>query len=220
MRRLRIIQAEVFGWKANGTFGYAQNAQTLLITYMNSFYNYSGSVKRRWGKFRFSDGRRRIAHSGLTQQAGTANSSQSYNASMGFSPLITRHRQLLEVKWTGAGYRCGPGSGSGALSRSAIQPGKPLRRRQLFLFAFQFPGQRARRSPPRMSKSISNTSNCGSRVFQSERSIQCPHPVPSPQAELHERIRPARPGIQRVRHAAASQYPSFYIGVSRWFNFF
>ena len=46
----------ILGWHVTGSFGYAQNAQTLLVTYMNSFYNYSGNVKRRWGQFNVSAG--------------------------------------------------------------------------------------------------------------------------------------------------------------------
>ena len=42
---------EFKGWHVNGVFGYAQNVQTLLVTYMNSYYNYSGNVRRNWGQF-------------------------------------------------------------------------------------------------------------------------------------------------------------------------
>ncbi len=78
----------VLGWHVTESFGYAQNAQTLLVTYMNSFYNYSGSVRRNWGQFNMSLGAGG-GRTALTQQAGTANSSQSYNASMGFGPMLT-----------------------------------------------------------------------------------------------------------------------------------
>jgi hypothetical protein len=76
------------GWHVSESFGYAQNAQTLLVTYMNSFYNYSGSIRRNWGRFNMSMGAGG-GRTALTQQAGTANSSQSYNASMGFGPALT-----------------------------------------------------------------------------------------------------------------------------------
>jgi len=80
--------SEILGWKVTGSFGYAQNVQTLLVTYMNSFYNYSGNARRRWGKFSIGAGAG-AARTGLTQQAGTVSSSQSYNASLGYSPWIT-----------------------------------------------------------------------------------------------------------------------------------
>jgi len=78
----------ILGWHVSGSFGYAQNAQTLLVTYMNSFYNYSGNMRRRWGKVNvgFGAGASRTA---LTAVAGTANSSESYNASVGYGMWLT-----------------------------------------------------------------------------------------------------------------------------------
>lgn len=75
-------------WHINESFTYAQNAQTLLVTYTNSFYNYSGSARRNWGRFNLSMGAGG-ARTALTQQAGTSNSSQSYYGSMGFGQYIT-----------------------------------------------------------------------------------------------------------------------------------
>jgi hypothetical protein len=76
------------GWHVSESFGYAQNVQTLLVTYMSSFYNYSGNVRRNWGLFNFTVGAGG-ARTALAQQAGTANSSQSYNAGLGFGPWMT-----------------------------------------------------------------------------------------------------------------------------------
>ena len=75
-------------WHINESFTYAQNAQTLLVTYTNSFYNYSGSARRNWGRFNLSMGAGG-ARTALTQQAGTSNSSQSFYGSMGFGQYIT-----------------------------------------------------------------------------------------------------------------------------------
>ncbi len=80
--------SEIRGWHLNGSFGYAQNVQTLLVTYMNSFYNFSGSVRRNWGRFNLSAGAGG-ASTALTQQAGTTSTSQNYNASTGFGSWIT-----------------------------------------------------------------------------------------------------------------------------------
>lgn len=80
--------SEFRGWQVNAAFGYSQNVETLLVTYMNSFYNYSGSARRRWGKFNVSAGMGG-ARTALTDQPGTSNSSQSFAASMGYSRWIT-----------------------------------------------------------------------------------------------------------------------------------
>ena len=71
------------GWHVTGSFGYAQNVQTLLVTYMNSFYNYAGNARRAWGKFNISAGAG-AARTGLTGQAGATSSSESYNGSVGY----------------------------------------------------------------------------------------------------------------------------------------
>jgi len=79
---------QFFGWVGSGSFSYSQNVQTLLITYMSSSYNYSGSVRHRWGRLTFGAGAS-AGRTGLTEVAGTQSSSQSYNASIGYSRWIT-----------------------------------------------------------------------------------------------------------------------------------
>jgi len=79
---------QILGWNITGSFGYAQNVQTLLVTYMNSFYNFSGNARRRWGKFNLSMGAGG-ARTALTEQSGTASSSQSYSAGIGYGTLFT-----------------------------------------------------------------------------------------------------------------------------------
>ena len=79
---------EIDGWHVNGTFGYAQNVQTLLVTYMNSYYNFSGNVHRHWGQFNIAAGAG-SARTALTQNAGTTSSSDSYNASIGYGVWVS-----------------------------------------------------------------------------------------------------------------------------------
>jgi hypothetical protein len=77
----------VLGWHVTGSFGYSQNAQTLLVTYMNSFYHYSVNARRNWGRFNVGAGAG-AARTGLTGQAGTLSSSESYNASLGYGSVF------------------------------------------------------------------------------------------------------------------------------------
>ena len=85
----------------NESFSYAQNVQTLLVTYMNSYYNYSGNISRNWGLFSISAGGGG-GRTALTDQAGTSNSSESYNASIGYGTCL-RHGQLLQSRRAGSG---------------------------------------------------------------------------------------------------------------------
>ena len=77
----------VLGWHVTESFNYAQNAQTLLVTYMSSFYNFSGNVRRNWGQFNVSGGAGG-SRTALTAQPGTANSSESFNGSVGFGHML------------------------------------------------------------------------------------------------------------------------------------
>jgi hypothetical protein len=79
---------ELDGWHIDASFNYAQNMQTLLVTYLNSSYNFSGNVRRRFGKVTFSSGGGG-SRTALTDQPGTASSSQEYNASLGYGSLIS-----------------------------------------------------------------------------------------------------------------------------------
>src|SRR6185437_5936279 len=96
----------VFGWRINESFSYAQNAQTLLVTYLNSYYNYSGNISRNWGLFSIGAGAGG-GRSALTDQAGTSNSSQSYNASVGYGSLLAANASYSKADGqalaTGAG---------------------------------------------------------------------------------------------------------------------
>ena len=77
----------IAGWHTNGTFGYAQNVETLLVTYMNSYYNYNFNARRNWGKFNLDVGAGG-GRTALTQEAGTESDSQSYDGSVGYGRWI------------------------------------------------------------------------------------------------------------------------------------
>jgi hypothetical protein len=79
---------QVEGWHVNESFGYAQNVETLLVTYMTSFYNYSLNARRNWGRFNLSVGGGG-SRTALSSQAGTTSASQSYNASGGYGQYLS-----------------------------------------------------------------------------------------------------------------------------------
>ena len=72
----------IMGWETSGNFSYADNEQSALITYQTSYYNYTARVRRRityglsWiGTFNGS-------HTGFTQQPGSGNHSEGYSTSL------------------------------------------------------------------------------------------------------------------------------------------
>jgi hypothetical protein len=69
-------------WTVAGALGYSQDTQTVLIAYTASGFNYSGSVGRRLGRRSYWGAYVSGARSVLTDEPGTANSSQSYSTSL------------------------------------------------------------------------------------------------------------------------------------------
>ena len=209
--------SEVLGWKVTGSFGYAQNVQTLLVTYMNSFYNYSGNARRRWGQFNMTMGAG-AARNALTQQAGTANSSESYNASMGYGQWITANGSYSKASGqalaTGAGLVPVPVPSPilpsslvslfGGNSYSAGVSSTPIKK--LILTAAY-------------ARSSSNTSSGGLASMNQNNQFN---------AIIQYQVRKMSftSGFARLEQGfsqsgmAPEVISSFYIGVSRWFNFF
>jgi hypothetical protein len=75
------------GWQTSGQFSYAQNVQSVLFTYTTSYYAYSANLRRR-----LPGGMIWIAafngnHSGLTQDQGTNSSSEGYSTSLSMRKL-------------------------------------------------------------------------------------------------------------------------------------
>jgi hypothetical protein len=71
------------GWQTSGQFSYAQNVQTLLITYTTSYYSYSANLNRHlpWNLLWISSFNGN--HSGLTKDAGATSHTESYATSLG-----------------------------------------------------------------------------------------------------------------------------------------
>ena len=69
-------------WTVGGNVSYAQNVQSFLLTYMNSFYVYSASVRHRFGRIIWTASAA-ASHSALTNQPGTGNGGESFSTSLG-----------------------------------------------------------------------------------------------------------------------------------------
>lgn len=64
------------GWDVNGNFSYAQNVSTALLIYTNSYYSYLGSIKRRLGDHSQWLLGYSASHSGLSSNSGTSSSAE------------------------------------------------------------------------------------------------------------------------------------------------
>jgi len=203
-------------WITNGSFSYAQNVSTLLITYMTSYYSYSGNVRRRWGNFSWSAGAG-FGHSGLTNQPGTDSSSQSYNTGFGYGRWINLTGNY--AKSDGVGLITG--GGILPVNLSPILPADLVTLYGGTAYGFSLGSTPVRRMTVSASyaKSSSNTSTAGigsSNQYQSENA----------QIQYQFRKMNFTGGYAHLSQGfsvsgiAPANVSSFYIGASRWFNFF
>lgn len=208
---------ELFGWQLYGSFNYAQNVQTLLVTYMNSYYNYSGNARRRWGKLNVSVGAG-AAHSGLTQNPGTTNSSESYNAAAGYGAYFTATGSYSKASGQSLA------TGGGLVPVPVPSPILPSDLVSLFggnSYSFGVSSTPLKRliMSASYAKSTSNTTSdaVASTNLNSQYNVL---------VQYQFRKMSFNSGFARLDQgfSASGTTPqiinSFYIGASRWFNFF
>jgi hypothetical protein len=214
--------SEIQGWHITGTFGYAQNVQTLLIAYTNSYFDYSGNVHKNFGQFNFSAGAGQ-ARTAVTQNAGTGNSSESYNASMGYGAWLiatgSYSKSSGQALATGAGLVPVP-------IPSPIVPPSII---SLFggdSYAFSLASTPVRRliMSAGYTKALSSTSSSSTTtglIASSNHSSQFNSIVQYQFRKLY-----FTSGYDRLEQgfSASGNKPeiiaSYYMGISRWFNFF
>src|SRR5215467_7546317 len=74
-------------WELSGSFSYAQNVQSVLITYTTSYLNYNANLHRRFARHIQWTAAFNGNHSGLTNEPGTTNHSESYATTMSYKRI-------------------------------------------------------------------------------------------------------------------------------------
>ncbi len=205
----------VRNWRLSAQVSYTQNVQTLLVTNTNSYYNFSGNVQRSLGRFHFAMGAS-DSRTGLTDISGISSTSQSYNASVGYSVWLTAAGNFTKsdgtALLTAGGLGGVPPVGDpsalvslyGGESYSASLGSSPVR--HLVMSATY-------------SRSISNTNSNG---LTSDNV----NGLYTAQAQYQLRKLYFTTGYERLLQgfsgsgAAPQVVYSYYAGVSRWFKFF
>jgi hypothetical protein len=208
---------EIDGWHVNAAFGYAQNMQTLLVTYLNSSYNFSGNARRRFGKFSMSAGAggNRTA---LTDQPGTSSSSQSYNASVGYSSWISANGSYSESS--------GLALATGAGLVPVPVPSPILPSNLVTLYGGRSYSWGVSSAPAKGLTFSTSFSRADSSTSSS--SISSSNQTEEYNSLLQYRVRKLGfvSGYARLQQSfsqsstAPAEISTFYFGVSRWFNFF
>ena len=205
------------GWTAGVFANYAQNVQTLLITYMSSFYGYGGNIRRRWGKFGWTAGTS-FNKTGLTEQAGTSSSGESYNTSIGYSNWINLNGTYSKANGTGIE------TGAGLAETPTPQP--VLSPTDLITFGGKSYSAGLASNPKRrltiagsFARAYGNSNVLGVLSANNTEQINV-------LLQYQFRKMYLTGGYSRLNQGfSASGTPpekisAFYFGVSRWFNFF
>jgi hypothetical protein len=209
--------SEIKGWKTAGSFAYSQNVETLLVTYMNSFYRFSGNAHRRFGLFSLSMGAGG-GRTALTSQSGTANSSESANGSVGFSRFFTVNGSYSKS----SGQALETGSGLVPIT----VPSPILDSSLVSLFGGTSYSMAMASSPMKgltlsasYGKANSSTSTGGVASLNASNEFNS-------QVQYQARKLWFQSGYSRLGQSfsgsstAPEVVSSLYFGVSRWFNFF
>jgi hypothetical protein len=207
---------KIKGWETSGSFSYAQNVQSVLVTYTTSYYNGTARLHRRFGHDLAWIATYSGSRSGLTNQAGTDNHSEGYSTS------ISSRRFTVTGNYTKA-------SGQAILTSAglvAVPPTPGVPASNLILFNGDSYGGGVSATPLRhltisgsFSRAISGTL---SDVIRSRNNTE----LFNAQLQYHFRRIGVLAGVTRFSQGvSASGTPpgtanSYFIGVSRWFDFF
>ena len=203
-------------WDTSGSFSYAQNVQSLLVTYTTSYYIYSANLHRRFGRGVQWTGAFNGNHSGYTDQPGTVNHSE------GFSSTLAVRRVAFSANYMQA-------SGNSVLTSTGIQPipitpGLPPQ--GIIVYNGKSYGGSITVTPiSRLSLSgtysHATSDTLSNEIFSNNRTLIF-------YGQLQYRLRQVTAlagftkfsqGISAAGTPPGNQY-SYFIGVSRWINFF
>jgi hypothetical protein len=204
-------------WHVDSSVHYDQNVQTLLITSTTSQYGYGASLGRRWGIYNWSLSGG-VSSSGLTGQSGTTSQSKSVSTGLGIG------------HWANLGGSYSESSGNGILTASGIvstPPGVPVPpATAVLLFGGKSYSYSVGSTPVHrltLSAAYSHAdSNTGSGLASSINTTKIFNTL----IQYQFRKMYLTGGFSQLTQGfSASTTPaqtvsSFFIGISRWFNFF
>lgn len=202
-------------WMFGGYFTYAQNVQTILITYTTSYYNFSGNVAHRIGGWYITAGAGG-GRSGLTDVPNSSTSTESFSASVG--------RRKFGVSGTYSKSDGNSLAGGGGLVTTPITPIIPSN--LLVLYGGNSYSFTASANPVRgltaaanYVKSQTNLNNSGVTSWNNYEQDTVYLQYQFRQLGVNGGYTRFVQGFSASQTAPAS-FSNFYIGVYRWFNFF
>jgi hypothetical protein len=203
-------------WETSGSFSYAQNVQTLLVTYTTSYYNYGANIHKRLGRGMQWTGAMNGTHSGYTNQPGTVNRSEAFSTSLALRRIALNANYIQS-------------SGNSILTSTGIQPIPPtpgLPPEGVIVYNGKGYGGGITLTPisrlaitGNYSHAVSDTqssttfSNNRTEIFYGQFQYRLR------QISILGGFTKFSQGISAAGTPPGNQY-SYFIGVSRWINFF
>jgi hypothetical protein len=207
----------VEGWHVTESFGYAQNVQTLLVTYLNSSYNFSANIRRNWGVFHVSVGAGG-SRTALTEQAGASSSSESFDAAAGYGRWISANGNYSKADGQAIS------TGAGLVPVPVPSPALPSTLLSLYggdSYSFGLSSTPVKKLILSASYARSTTNITSGGATSGNENDEF-----STLIQYQTRKLSYSSGFARLGQGfGGSGYPaaivsSFYVGVSRWFNVF
>lgn len=206
----------VAGWNLGGNFGYSQNVQTLLVTYMTSNYTAGGTVQRKISGIYVSMAAN-TARTGMTFQQGDQAASNSYSVSLSTGRYFS----------TAASYQNSNGTAIqtiGGLTPTPIPP--IINPADIVLYEGHSYAFSASTSPIRRlafaalySRSLSDTKSTTINSNIAFRQLTVTTHYQWRKMYFMGGYSQFVQGIS-IGGVPASRLSSFYLGVSRWFSWF
>ena len=203
---------KILGWSTSGNFSYGQNVQSILVTYTTSYYQYSANLHRRFREGMSWTAAFGGSHSGLTNDPGTGNHSESYSTSFG-----ARRFTLTGLYTQSSGISV---LGAGGLVAVTGTPGV----NDVITFGGSSYGGGFSLTPVRrmvisgnFNRAISDT--FGQTISRNNMEIY------NAQMQYHLRRIGLQAGYTRFTQGisaagAPATTTSYFVGISRWFDFF
>jgi hypothetical protein len=202
-------------WNTAGTFNYSQNQQTLLVTYSSSGYNYGATLGRKLGWKTYWN-------------LGANGSKSLYNNQAGSGYFNQTYTMALTMNRIGASAAYSKSNGTGLLTPVGVvptpipTPGLP----SLVFYGGESYSYSLGGSPVRRLTFTASYVRALTRTTGADETSTNRNEITSVYMQYAFRKLSLNAGYTRLMQGfSASAVPpatanSFYIGISRWFNFF
>jgi len=204
------------GWETSGMFSYAQNVQSVLITYTTSYYNYTARLRRRLGHGYSWLATYNASRSGFAQYVGSGSHSEGYSTS------LSSRRFTLTGNYTKA-------NGQSILTAAGLVPLPPtpgISGSNLILFNGDSYGGGFSVTPVRRLTISGSYNRALSDTLSSTTASRNNTELVNAQMQYRLRRIGLLAGYTRFSQGiSASGLPpgtanSYFVGVSRWFDLF